>query len=643
MRVKVALSEGGPGLAAAILITARRHRKLLCYTLYATASAVSLLVAFATRFEFEIPDRRIGDLPVLAGALVVVRLIFARLFRFMTSRWRYVGVDEALRLGAASFLSSVVFLGLSRGIHVLPSVPLSVVAIEWAGFTLSVGGSWLIYRRLAEHFWARRSGSDRCHRVVLVGAGEAGNLLAHEMRRMPTPYRVVGFLDDDPLKRGTRIQGVEVLGGTDEAARLLRHVPIDEIIIAIPSAKPSDLRRMLSQMEEVDIPFRVLPGISSVIEGDPRLSDLRPLRIDDLLGRPPVSLELPELAADLRGQTVLVTGAAGSIGSELSRQIAANKPSRLLLLDQAESDLYYVDLELRRDHPDLEIYPLVGDILDEGRMGAIFSAHRPGRVLHAAAYKHVPLMERNAGEAVRNNVLGTWIIATLAGRYQSCRFVLISSDKAADPQSVMGATKRVAEMVVQGLQGQHPDTHYGAVRFGNVLGSNGSVVPLFQRQIANGGPVTITHPGVTRYFMTTPEAAQLVLQASLLSSARGQIAMLEMGEPVKIQDLARNLVRLSGLRPETDIPFVYTGLRPGEKLHETLVGKMERSAPTGLEGVRIVCTPSDLDVWRQALDFAEELRRAPRDLSDPRDVFALVRKVPGRVSGTGYRPLATEA
>lgn len=599
------------GAAGWFLDTARRHRRLVAYSLYGFAGIASLGCAFLARFEGRIPAEYLESLPVLAIALTALRLAFARAFRLLTSRWRYVGVDDALRLGAASSLSSLTFLLLSRGVGVLPPVPISVVGVEWTAFTLFVGGSWLTYRRLAERLWARKSRGDRRHRrVVIVGAGEAGNLLVHEVKRRPLSYRIVGFLDDDPLKQGTRIQGVEVLGSTADAPEIFADLQVDEIIIAVPSATPQQLRSMLVRMQHMGIPFKVLPGVFSALEATPELSDLRPLRIEDLLGRDPVSLEIPALERDLAGETVLVTGAAGSIGSELARQLAANRPARVVLLDQAESDLYFLDLELRNRHPELPIVPVIADILDSERLTHVFGSFRPSRVYHAAAYKHVPLMERNPTEAIRNNVFGTLAVARTAGTTGARRFVLVSTDKAADPSSVMGATKRVAEIVVQALQQRYPATHYTAVRFGNVLGSNGSVVPLFQRQIASGGPITITDPEVSRYFMTIPEATRLVLQAGLLPEARGRIAMLEMGEPVKIMDLARNLVRLSGLEPDVDIKFVYTGLRPGEKLHESLVGEGEASQGTSLAGVRIVTRQQGQPSAQKLLAFLGEFQKS---------------------------------
>jgi len=610
----------------------RRFRPLIAYSLFALATALALVLAFAARFEFDIPERYLSGLPGFAAVLVLIRLTVARTLRLLIGRWRFAGVDDAVRLAVASSLSSVIFVIMARGFGVFPGFPYSVAAIEWALFTLGVGASWLAYRRLVELAGARRiraGGRDR--RLVIIGAGEAGNLIAHEMHRMPGQYALIGFLDDDPLKHGTRVQGVEVLGPVSKGPELLANAAVDEVIVAVPSASPADLRRMLEALEPLELPFKVVPGIQAVLGGGLNLSHIRPLRLEDLLGREPVTLELPQLREDLAGKVVLVTGGAGSIGGELARQIAANRPARLVLLDQAESPLYFMDLELRQTHPGLVLDPVVADVLDLARVREVFETVRPDIVLHAAAYKHVPLMERNPREAVRNNVLGTWHVAETAGIQGVERFVLISTDKAADPSSVMGATKRAAELLLFHLHQGHPRTQYTAVRFGNVLGSNGSVIPLFRKQIADGGPITITHPDVTRFFMTIPEAVQLVLQAGMLPEARGRIAMLEMGEPMKIADLARNLVRLSGLRPEVDIPFEYTGLRPGEKLHETLTGAGESVEPTRLADVNLLAGYPSSEQVAKVLGYID---RMTSGTLDNEGAFALVEGLLALQSGT---------
>jgi FlaA1/EpsC-like NDP-sugar epimerase len=608
----------------------------MAHVVYAMGTAVALLMAYGARFDLAVPREYVEIIPYHLAALVGLRLLAVQVMGLPHSRWRYTGVDDAIRLLVVSTTSSFLFGLLFRSLDALPlpNVPYSVVLIEWFAFNMGIAGVWLSYRRLCEIQKARKAqnGGGAPRRLVIVGCGDGGSQLAREMTRLPGPYRLVGFLDDDPVKRGTRVHGIEVLGSVAEAQEVLAPVDPDELAIAIPSARPATLRRIVERLEPLDLPVKVLQGLKHVLGGEVQPNQLRPLRIDDLLGREPVELRLPELTADMEGRCVLVTGAAGSIGSELARQIAHNTPQRLVLLDQAESDLYMVDVEIRSKHPELDVVPVVGDILDSGAMDLVFREHKPQRVYHAAAYKHVPLMQLNIRTAVRNNVLGSWDMARLAGRYGAGRYVLISTDKAADPVCVMGATKRASEQVMQVLQGEYPDTHYTAVRFGNVLGSAGSVVPLFQRQIAEGGPITITHPDVTRYFMTIAEAVQLVLQAGLLEDVRGEVAMLEMGEPVKIVELARTLVRLQGLQPEEDILFTYNGLRPGEKLHETLHGMAEDLDLTSLPEVYRLTTDK---VSMGGSVLAEMMSGLARDAIEGAEVLNALAGTGWQVGGEG--------
>jgi FlaA1/EpsC-like NDP-sugar epimerase len=567
----------------------RARRRATALFIYGTVAAGALLAAFFLRFEFSVPAHYVGPLLIALPSTVVVKLVMAWAFGLTMGQWRFVGTGDVIRLFIAGSVASGVLFGLWEVIPVEPQVPWSVIAMDWAFFIMGVAAAWITYRKIFEHVRLVRSGQngDR-KRVVIVGAGEAGNLLAREILRFPIGYRLVAFVDDDPSKWGSTLHGIAVMGATEELPSVVALVGADEVIIATPSARPEQLRQIVARCEEMDVPFKVLPGIREVLDGNVRVEHVRELRIDDLLGREPIRLELPELAEDLNGACVLITGGAGSIGSELARQIALHKPSRLVLFDQAESDLYFLELELRDRHPHLDLVSVVGDILDPEAVDTVFGDHRPCRVFHAAAYKHVPMMETNVREAVRNNVLGTWEVAKAAAQHGAEKFVLISTDKAAAPSSVMGATKRVAELVTMACQERYRDTSYVAVRFGNVLGSNGSVIPLFQRQLREGGPLTVTHPEVTRYFMTTSEAVQLLLQASMLPEAQGGIAMLDMGEPVKIVDLAKNVARLSGARVGKDVEIEFIGLRAGEKLHEDLSAEDERTRATRIEKVRIV-------------------------------------------------------
>jgi len=635
-----------PGASEGVLGFARRNRHGVALLIYGGVATFTLLVAYGLRFDLAVPVDYQEALGLHVSVLLGLRLLAVTLLGLTRVPWRYVGPDDMARLTVAGLASSVVFTALFRGVGALPSVPYSVVLMEAALFILMVAGMWLLYRHFHELSRIRKTPVVERRRpprkIAVVGAGENGNALVRQLLRMPREYQVMGFLDDNPELKGARLQGIPVLGTVDEAAQVLPPLELNEVAIAIPSAQPVQLRRIVTALEGSRVPVKVMPGVAQALSGERTPDQLRQLRIEDLLGREPVTLALPELAMDLDGTTVLVTGAAGSIGSELARQVAANHPARLVLLDQAESPLYWIDLELRQQYPGLRIDTVVADILDTERMDQLFASTTPDRVYHAAAYKHVPLMEENPREALRNNVLGTWEVATRAGAFGAGRFVLVSTDKAADPASVMGATKRAAEEAVQELQAHYPDTHFTAVRFGNVLGSNGSVVPLFQKQVEAGGPITITHPEVTRYFMMIPEAVQLVLQAGLLPEARGRIAMLDMGEPVKIVDLARNLVRLAGLRPELDIQFTYVGLRPGEKLHETLQGMAESVAPTSLSSVQLLTNGAapqgEARKPGRMAALAERLRRGVPDARSAQSLLAALGTADLQVAGMPATP-----
>ncbi|HEX5854947.1 MAG TPA: nucleoside-diphosphate sugar epimerase/dehydratase, partial [Thermoanaerobaculia bacterium] len=412
---------------------------------------------------------------------------------------------------------------------------------------------------------------------------------------------VRGFVDDDPRKYDLTIQGVRVLGATSDLPGLVRKLAIDEVVITIAQAPRAAIRRIVQICESVPVKVRIMPGIWEILQGDVQVSSIRDVDIEDLLGRDPVKLDEEEIRRFLVGSVVMVTGAGGSIGSELARQVARLGPRQLLLVERAEFALFDVDREIRRRWPDSRPVAVVADIGDEARMHRVFEDHRPQIILHAAAHKHVPLMEANASEAIRNNVLGTARLGTLAGEYGVDVFVMISTDKAVRPTSVMGASKRVAELVVQDLDGRYR-TRFVAVRFGNVLGSAGSVIPIFREQIRNGGPVTVTHPDMVRFFMTIPEASQLVLQAGAMGKG-GEIFVLDMGEPVRIVDLAQEMIRLSGFKPNEDIDVVFTGVRPGEKLYEEMGTEEENVSPTGKAKILIgKIPPSPPDVVERALE-----------------------------------------
>jgi FlaA1/EpsC-like NDP-sugar epimerase len=440
-----------------------------------------------------------------------------------------------------------------------------------------LSGVRMVVRLYHEEFFSEHRGIVR--RFLIVGAGNAGEALLREMiRRRDSQYEVVGFVDDDPAKRDTEINGIPVLGTVDDLPSICKKQSIDEIAIAIPSASRKQLRRVVQVCQGTKTRFSTVPSLMDIAAGKLQVSQMRDVDINDLLGREVVNLDMEQIRVFLKDKVILVTGAGGSIGSEMCRQVCAFEPRKLLLLEQAENPLFFIERELRNSFPTVPLESVIADITDKVRMEQLFDCYRPQVVIHAAAHKHVPLMEQNPGEAIKNNIIGTRTVANAADAFGAECFVMISTDKAVNPTSIMGSSKRVAEMYIQDLN-ETSKTHFVTVRFGNVLGSNGSVVPIFKQQIAAGGPVTVTHPEMRRYFMTIPEASQLVLQAAVMGQG-GEIFVLDMGEPVKIVDLARELITLSGFRPGEDIEIEFTGLRPGEKLFEELSIEGENMVPT---------------------------------------------------------------
>lgn len=440
-----------------------------------------------------------------------------------------------------------------------------------------LSGVRMIVRLYHEEFFSEHRGIVR--RFLIVGAGNAGESLLREMlRRKDSQYEVVGFVDDDPAKLGTEINGIAVLGTVDDLPAICKKQSIDEIAIAIPTATRKQLRRVVQVCQGTKIRFSTVPSLTDIAEGKLQVSQMRDVEINDLLGREEVNLDMDKIQHFLKDKVILVTGAGGSIGSEMCRQVSFFKPRQLLLLEQAENPLFFIERELQKTSPTVSLGCIIADITDKYRIEQVFSQYRPQVIIHAAAHKHVPLMEQNPGEAIKNNINGTRTVANAADAFGAECFVMISTDKAVNPTSIMGTSKRVAEMYIQDLN-KTSKTHFVTVRFGNVLGSNGSVIPIFKQQIADGGPVTVTHPEMRRYFMTIPEASQLVLQAATMGQG-GEIFVLDMGEPVRIVDLARELITLSGFRPGEDIEIEFTGLRPGEKLFEELSIEGEDMMPT---------------------------------------------------------------
>lgn len=533
-------------------------------------------LSYFLRFEFNLPTSVVRSLLVQFPYVVAAQVAALWAFGIYDLIWRYVGLAELRRfVGAAAVGSVPLFLGRVLLPEALQDfkVPVSVTLMTAIlGFGAVLGLRVLrriVYERYERVETARDRRRDGRKPVLLVGAGRAGVLAVREiLGRGDVGIEVKGFVDDDGQKVGSVIHDVKVLGTSEDIPRLVAELQIDHVVITIAKGSRTEILRIVEICDRVPVKVRIVPGLYDILQGRVAIDPIRDIEIEDLLGRDPVRLDAVGLRGFLGNRVVMVTGAGGSIGSELVRQVARYEPRRILLVERAEPFLFAIEQEMRGHYAALEVVPVIADVGDEERMSTIFAKYRPDVVLHAAAHKHVPMMEWNPGEAVKNNVLGTLRLGRVAGEHRCKAFVLVSTDKAVNPTSVMGASKRIAEQVVQCLEEKY-DTRYVAVRFGNVLGSTGSVVPIFKEQIRRGGPVTVTHPDMTRYFMTIPEAAELVLQAGAIGEG-GEIFILDMGKPVKIVDMARDMIRLSGLRPDEDVQIHFTGLRPGEKLFEEL-------------------------------------------------------------------------
>ena len=533
--------------------------------IHAVLFSAAYIGAFLLRFDFQIPGEFQSVMWEGLWAILVVKLaIFAGL-RMFQGWWKYVSLYDVVALTRALLAASGAWMALNVFVLTPSPFPRSIYVLDFLLCLLMIGSARGGIRLLRETFANRRTGGEDVP-VLIAGAGDTGEALMREITRNRfIDYRPVGFLDDDPYKRGLRVHGVRVLGPMTSLPAMVDKYGAKEVIIAMPSADKKVIREVVDLSRRVGVTARIVPAFETVVEGRVSVQQIREVAITDLLGRSPVKLDTTSIGHFLEDQTVLVTGAGGSIGSEICRQVLRFNPRQLAMVDCAETPLFLIHRELADG--DTELTPCIADVSERNRMIEVFDKIEPDVIIHAAAYKHVPLMEAHPAEAVKNNVRGTRVLADLADEYDAESFVLISTDKAVNPTSVMGATKRASELYVQLCQRRCSTTNYCAVRFGNVLGSNGSVIPIFRRQIKKGGPVTVTHREMTRYFMTIPEASQLVLQAA--SFDEGQLFILDMGEPVKIMDLARDMIRLSGF-DESEIPIEITGIRPGEKLFEEL-------------------------------------------------------------------------
>jgi FlaA1/EpsC-like NDP-sugar epimerase len=547
--------------------------------------------------------------------VIAVELLALLLVGQFSGLLSYFSVPDLQRLACATTFSSLFFILLRREAAGYTVSSRGIILINLILATVGLTTFRLALRMLRERysFPAGAGERRRASRVGIIGAGDVGANLAHELlARRGLGLEPVAFFDDDRSKWHSRIHGIPVIGRPEELRNQRLNLELQEAIIAMPSASAKRVGEVVRLLHEARLKFETVPSVDQLATGKVRVSQLRSVEIQDLLGREPVELETENIAQLLRGKVVMVTGAGGSIGSELCRQIASFNPQRLLLVEQSEVQMFLIEQELIELGYGGAILPLIADILDEARMGYVFERFRPAVIFHAAAHKHVPMMELQPSEAIKNNTLGTARLAEMAVAHAAERFVLISTDKAINPTSVMGASKRLAEIFVQALHAHGPGpTKFMAVRFGNVLGSSGSVIPIFNKQIASGGPVKVTHPDVTRYFMTIPEAVGLVLQSAAQGEG-GEIFMLDMGKPVKIVDLARQMIELSGLRPDEDIELEFVGLRPGEKLFEELSCQGENIAPTKHPKImRFVCQPMALEEVRSILrDLASELHKA---------------------------------
>ncbi len=596
----------------------------------------SFFLAFFLRTEFFSLETNVYMNSVIIGLpfIAIVFFIFIYAFKIYRILWQYSVYMDYMKLAAVIAMSYTVFAILhyfvicpvdndstQTGIHLFPR------SIYLIGLLLGIGFIFLekafIYMISKNKINYDSDLSPVKGNIMIIGAGKGASLLIADIKNNPymNSNCIKCMIDDDPSKKGSFIYGIKVYGNRNTIHRAVKEFDIDIIIFAIPSC-PTDIRTdILSICSKTGCSVKVMPGVNDIINGKYGISDMRDIRIEDLLGRQPITIDVETTKATVYNKVVMVTGGGGSIGSELCRQIANLQPKQLIIFDIYENNAYEIQNELKRNYPMLDLITLIGSVRDTDRLECVFKKYRPQVIYHAAAHKHVPLMEDSPNETIKNNVFGTYKTATMADRYEAEKFVLISTDKAVNPTNIMGASKRMCEMVIQ-IMDKHSKTDFAAVRFGNVLGSNGSVIPLFKKQIENGGPVTVTHPEIIRYFMTIPEAVSLVLSAGAFAKG-GEIFILDMGKPVKILDLAENLIRLSGYEPYRDIPIIFTGLRPGEKLYEELLMSEEGLSKTAHDLIH-VGKPLDIDESR-FMEGLLHLREVMYD--DTADIKALIKEL----------------
>ncbi|OGR28092.1 MAG: capsule biosynthesis protein CapD [Desulfobacterales bacterium RIFOXYA12_FULL_46_15] len=564
---------------------------------------ISFYIAHLIRFDFILPEYALEKFFNMLPYVLGIKILYFYFFDMYKGMWRYTGINDLLNAVKASIIGSLTVIAVVLYVNRFENVSRSVFIIDWCFTLISIAGLRVITRLAFEQFTENISFQDlkaaflklfritskHSKGVIIIGAGDCGEKICREINEDASlKYHVNGFLDDDDSKAGRKIHGIPVLGGINRMTDAVLSTGSQEVIIAIPSLSRERMRQIVNVCKDSGIVFKTVPSMSELINGKITISSIREVEYRDLLGREPVNLEKDKIGDYLGGKAVLVTGGGGSIGRELCKQICKFDPEKIILFERAETPLYEIDLELKKEFPHIKILPVLGDIQNRHEIEAIFEKHTPDIVFHAAAYKHVPMLELHPVKAVENNITGTQNLVDAAIKFQSRKFVLISTDKAVNPANVMGASKRVAEMILQyNSLRENLKTGFITVRFGNVIGSAGSVIPLFKKQIEEGGPVTVTHPEIIRYFMLIPEACQLILQAGAMGKG-GEIFILEMGEPVKIDNMARDLIRFSGFEPDVDIKIEYTGLRPGEKLYEELMTDQENVVTTGHQKIMVL-------------------------------------------------------
>jgi FlaA1/EpsC-like NDP-sugar epimerase len=565
---------------------------------------VAWLASYWLRFSLGVVPREYLSRALEATPILVVIQAFAFYwFGMYRGVWRFASLPDLIRILKAVGTGAALSFGIFFLMYRMDEIPRSMVLLYPLLLLIFLSGPRFLYRWSKDHRLALSAGK----RVLIIGAGQAGEMLVRDLlRKRGHEYFPVAFVDDKPRRHGQDLHGVPVVGYCDEIPEVVERLDIEIIMLAVPSARATQMRHLVALCEKSGVPFQTVPALDALMSGQVSINELREVSIEDILGRDPVSLDWEGIRQGLTGKSILVTGGGGSIGSELCRQIAALDPAGLVLMENSEYNLYALEMELAGRFPAVPLTPVLGDVRDAEKVEQVFLRLQPDVVFHAAAYKHVPLLEGQLREALHNNVLGTRNVALAADRHGCSEFVLISTDKAVNPTNVMGATKRVAEIFCQNLDG-HSETRYITVRFGNVLGSAGSVVPLFRKQIREGGPVTVTHPDMERYFMTIPEAAQLILQAAVLGRG-GEIFVLDMGEPVKIQYLAEQMIRLSGKQPHRDIAIVQSGLRPGEKLYEELFHEQEKLEHTGHSKI-LLARHREVD-WNELVSALDDMEAA---------------------------------